>query len=116
MKKTDFDRFHEIMDVLANAINSVLSEKREAIYFRALIEFGIDEIARAADSVMRTWRIANTFPPIAEFISLLEANDEEGAHQAWYRYLSALDHPGYRASIDFGDPFLNATVSEMNLW
>jgi len=116
VKENDFDKFHDIMTVLASAVNGPLSEKREAVYFKLLNQYPIEAIESAANRISRSWKIVNTFPPIAEFVEAIEGAADEKASKAWYDYLEAIKRVGPERSIDLGDRFAHAVIKDLDLW
>lgn len=113
MTGKDTEEFNEIMSVLCSAYEKEMTAERQALYFRMLADYPIDEVDRAAQVIVKSSKF---FPQVADFVLVIEGSIDEKASQAWYHYLKALHSPGPYKTVDMGDRCIHAAIKDMDLW
>jgi hypothetical protein len=121
MTDRDIEKFAVVMAALSECFDKEISEKKLEVYFAALQELTIEQVAAAAKWLMRYRTITGTFPLIAEFYQALEQVEGQGgvedrAELAWRKLVWAIKNHGYYASVCFDDPVIHAVVDAMGGW
>jgi hypothetical protein len=113
MQENDTERFYEVMALVCSAYEKEMSKEREALYFKMLSDYSIEDVERAAKRIMQTSKF---FPQIADFVEALQGTDDEKAAGAWYVLISALNEMGADHTVNMGDPVLHQTAIDLDLW
>jgi hypothetical protein len=110
MTERDFDKFSAIMVGIAENYGQSLSPSGIALRFKTLEQHDIDEIERAAMSLI-TCRKYTTMPTVADFLEHLSCGSlEDKAEVEAGKVLTAIARHGGYASVVFDDPVTQAVI------
>lgn len=117
MRPESQKKFAFLMLALAEVFDSgnVPSPAKTEIYFKALVDYSIDSIARAVDEIIKT-RIFATFPKPAEIIQAIEGDGNEKTILAWGKLDRAVRQIGSYQSVQFDDPVIHSVVKFLGGW
>ena len=91
------------------------SEFKIALYFKALSDYGIEVIERAAMAIVKG-RVYPAFPKPGEIIQEIEGTKENQAIDAWGKIVSAIRQIGPYRSVSFDDPTIHSVIEFMGGW
>ena len=110
MNEHDFSRFSALMLGLAENFGQSLSSQGIALRFRALAEYGIDEVEQAALSLMLHRKYAS-MPTVAELLEHVQGGSvEDKAEVEVGKVLIAISAHGSYASVVFDDAVTQAVI------
>lgn len=114
MRQQDFDRFDALMQGIAENYGQTVTAQGIALRFRMLKQFEIDEIEKAAMSLLAQ-RKFTTMPTVADFLEHLGGGSaEDKAEAAAGKAVRAVAEVGSYASVTFDDAVLMAVIE--NAW
>jgi len=111
MHNNDRVQFAKMMFGLSEIFKGGISEVGIELYFNALAEFDIDEVARGISDVVKT-RVYNDMPKPAEIIKAITGGDNVRALSAWDKVLSS----ARRGCKKHHDPDIEHTVRLCGGW
>lgn len=115
MNAEDRVEFAKLMATIAAAYSRELTDQLVGIYFKVLIDFGIEDIKFALTSILRSSRF---FPKPCEIIELIQPQetDESRADKAWTLLLKGIKEHGYYDSVQFDDEVIHSCIRAMGGW
>jgi hypothetical protein len=110
-------KFAELMAVLAEVYDDGRppSKLKMEVYFRALEQFGIDDIERAVKELIYT-RTTASFPKPAEIIQAIRGTVSNQATLAWLDVLETVKRVGHYQSVKFSNPVIHSVIEVMGGW
>jgi hypothetical protein len=117
MNNKDLESFAKIMAVLAEVYDDGRppSALKVETYFQVLKRYGIDQLKRAVDVMIKTRTFAS-FPKPAEIIQSIEGAVEDRASLAWADVYRTLQRVGTWQSVRFADPVIHSAIVAMGGW
>lgn len=110
MQEHDFERFSAVMLGVAENYGQSLSSEGISIRFKALESYSINEIERAAISII-VCRKYTSMPTIADFLEHMSGGSvEDKAEVEAGKVLSAIGKHGGYASVVFDNPVTQAVI------
>jgi len=115
--KKDKMKFAQVMAALGEVFDSSkeTSALKTEIYFKALAALSIEEIEKAAVSIIQTRTVAS-FPKPAEIIQCVRGTEEQQGDRAWVLVDEAMRKYGNYNSLNFGDRRLHRCIEIMGGW
>lgn len=116
MQPQEKAKFFEMLAGLSEIYDKVLSEPALTIYWDSLREYSLDDIKRATNNIVRTYKYAS-FPKPAEFIEFInpqldvEIKAEFALEEFWERY-----NDSGHDSFEWRDLVLAMTVEHYGGW
>ncbi len=111
MRKNDFDGFDALMQGIAENYGQTLSPQGIALRFKALENFDLVDVQRAAMSILES-RKYTTMPTVADFMEHLGGGSiEDRAEVEAGKVLDAIGRHGSYASVVFDDPVTMAVIN-----
>jgi len=92
-----------------------LTEFKIELYFKSLMDYGIDAIEKAASNIIKG-RVYPAFPKPAEIINEIDGLATERALLAWNQVLEGMRRVGQWQSVKFSDPVIHSAVESMGGW
>lgn len=108
----DKGKFAEILAGLAEVFNAEVSGAKLALYWEALKDLTLEELNRAAGTVLRT---AKFFPAPAEILSAAHPKGS-GSIAAYRQARDACSRYGSYRSVEFADKRITRTIQLMGGW
>ncbi len=110
MNEADKNRFAEVMTGLAENFGSSLSKPGLSMRFEALKNYSIEEVERAAFSIMQSRKYTN-MPTVAEFMEHLSGGSAEDIAQVEAtKVLEAIRNYGPYETVAFDNPVTQAVI------
>lgn len=117
MEQKDVKKFAQLLMVLNEMFvgNKEISENLVEIYFRALLKFKIEDIQKAADDLINSWKF-NFLPKPVEFIERISGSEEDDSLRAWELTLETLEKVGTYKSVEFEDKRIHSAIRACDGW
>jgi hypothetical protein len=113
MKMKNKKMFSNYMTMIGEIFDKAISKPLLEIYWETLKPFLDGECEDAFKKIIATSKF---WPKPADFLDILQGNNEEKAVQAWAMVDEAMRKHGNYVSLDFGDPKIHRCIELLGGW
>lgn len=111
----DMKRFAVCMASLGESVDKIAGKLKVEVYFRALSDFNIEQIEKAAWEIIET-RKYSSFPQVAEIREAIVGNLEDKAILALHELEQAVAKHGFYSTVIFSDKVIHLCVEALGGW
>ncbi|MHB1701197.1 MAG: DUF6475 domain-containing protein [Acidobacteriaceae bacterium] len=116
MKKTDYERFANLLNAFAEIHGKPLSTGAIGLWWQALERFDITQIEDAFSQIVKDPDKGQFMPKPADVIRAIEGSKVDRAALAWGKVLDAARRVGAYADVVFDDAAIHAAIEDQGGW
>lgn len=116
MKDADRTKFAELLTGISEIYGKPISRVSMQLWFDALKDYEIDEIASALSRHVRNPDTGKWIPKPADVIAAIDGTAADAAYLAWTKVEEAIQRVGSYETVVFDDPIIHCVVQDMGGW
>lgn len=116
MNQSDFVKFTDIMQLVAEQYSKTPSDGLISLYWQGLKNYDFLAVQDAIGRHLANTDTGQFMPKIADIIRMMSGSSLDAALSAWAKVDRAVRHVGTYESVVFDDPLIHSVLHDMGGW